>query len=317
MQSVWATEEDHRLARAVYLASTQQPCQPDAARGDLPSHLRQGSCRDSCDWSLVARSMPGRNARQCRERYLTHIDVGVNRAPWTAPEDAIIVQAQARFGNRWSAIAPLLTGRTANAIKNRFNGSILPRLKYVAGHLHRRRKSGVEGMTLSTICKANPPKPIYRECDRRMVCANNHACQDGKPAFEALKSETATAPVSKFHKLPTDAEALNQGLLGAAQRTDDQSAMPFRTEARHQVVDVAACHHCKNDLEVHMHTLSGELQDARISFSQNQPSSPDFGPAASFGSTSALVDLQESESSDSDFFEFDLEGLPVFDPLEA
>lgn len=56
-------------------------------------------------------------------------DAALGAAPWSAPEDAVIIAAQARFGNKWMSVAALLPGRTANAIKNRWNATLLPRLR--------------------------------------------------------------------------------------------------------------------------------------------------------------------------------------------
>jgi hypothetical protein len=49
--------------------------------------------------------------------------------PWSAHEDATIIEAQARLGNRWIDLAALLPGRTANSIKNRWNATLLPRIR--------------------------------------------------------------------------------------------------------------------------------------------------------------------------------------------
>ena len=60
---------------------------------------------------------------------VTGADAAWGAAPWSAPEDAVIIAAQARFGNKWMSVAALLPGRTANAIKNRWNATLLPRLR--------------------------------------------------------------------------------------------------------------------------------------------------------------------------------------------
>eukprot|EP00802_Teleaulax_amphioxeia_P013493 Tamp_13544.p1 GENE.Tamp_13544~~Tamp_13544.p1 ORF type:complete len:256 (-),score=34.45 Tamp_13544:539-1306(-) len=78
---------------------------------------------------MVASVMEGRTSRQCRERYCNHVDEAINRGPWTAQEDAVIIDAQSRMGNKWIDVAALLPGRTANSIKNRWNATLLPRLR--------------------------------------------------------------------------------------------------------------------------------------------------------------------------------------------
>ena len=46
------------------------------------------------DWYQIAIEMPGRLPRQCRERYKNHVREGINSAPFTREEDAIILTAQ-------------------------------------------------------------------------------------------------------------------------------------------------------------------------------------------------------------------------------
>lgn len=79
---------------------------------------------ESKSWVSVARQLCMRNPKQCRDRYVLHLDPKLNKNVWTHEEDAMIVQLYNRYGSRWSFISKMMNGRSDNAIKNRFNGFI-------------------------------------------------------------------------------------------------------------------------------------------------------------------------------------------------
>ena len=56
-------------------------------------------------WALIASEMPGRNGKQCRERWHNQLDTQLNRDGWTDEEDRILLEGQKRFGNKWAEIA--------------------------------------------------------------------------------------------------------------------------------------------------------------------------------------------------------------------
>jgi hypothetical protein len=72
------------------------------------------------DWKQISAHIPGRTARQCRERWTNYIDPNLVITDWTDAEDRILLQGFMEFGPKWFAIAMRLPGRSRNSVKNRY-----------------------------------------------------------------------------------------------------------------------------------------------------------------------------------------------------
>ena len=72
------------------------------------------------NWPTIAKFLPNRSPRQCRERYNLYLREDLSNTPWTNDEDALLIRLVAKFGHKWSKMTQNFPNRTANNIKNRF-----------------------------------------------------------------------------------------------------------------------------------------------------------------------------------------------------
>jgi hypothetical protein len=78
------------------------------------------SCLGPRNWSDIAKFVPSRTSKQCRERWLNRLSPSLNHGPFESWEDRMIIEKQKDLGNRWATIARLLPGRSAGSVKNRW-----------------------------------------------------------------------------------------------------------------------------------------------------------------------------------------------------
>lgn len=154
----WSVEDDERLAELVkgggeldwpsiaanFPTKTQQQVierwtkvlDPNLTKGSWTGQedqtiLRFVEAHGKKSWTKLAELLPGRIGKQCRERWINHLDPDINHGPFTLDEDKRIIELHQIYGNKWAKIAAYMPNRTCNAIKNRWNSTLQK-----AGHLH-------------------------------------------------------------------------------------------------------------------------------------------------------------------------------------
>ncbi|XP_047940913.1 transcription factor MYB10-like [Salvia hispanica] len=68
-----------------------------------------------------------RCGKSCRLRWVNHLKPGVKRGNFSKEEEDLVIKLHDQIGNKWSAIAAELPGRTDNDIKNFWNTRVARR----------------------------------------------------------------------------------------------------------------------------------------------------------------------------------------------
>lgn len=64
--------------------------------------VQKHGCRS---WSVIAKCLPGRIGKQCRERWHNHLDPAIKKDAWTEEEESLLIYYHQIYGNKWAEIA--------------------------------------------------------------------------------------------------------------------------------------------------------------------------------------------------------------------
>ena len=71
------------------------------------------------DWSIIAKSVEKRSARQCRDRWNNYLNPNLNKDEWVPEEDELLIKIFNEKGPQWKSFSLMFKGRSINNVRNR------------------------------------------------------------------------------------------------------------------------------------------------------------------------------------------------------
>lgn len=141
------------------------------------------------NWVRIAQLIGSRSPKQCRERYHQNLKPTLNHEPISPEEGLLIERLVSEIGKRWAEIARRLHGRSDNAVKNWWNGSMNRRRRLVV----RRRACS---RTQNDFNERREALSFARQTHHQPLTINSHFSSDHRHIDPSLPSP-AVSDVSR------------------------------------------------------------------------------------------------------------------------
>ncbi|XP_057985477.1 transcription factor MYB4-like [Hevea brasiliensis] len=152
-----------------------------------------------CNWNEMpkAAGLP-RSGKSCRLRWINYLRPNIKHGNFSKKEEDTIYKLHEMLGNRWSAIAARLPGRTDNDIKNYWNCNLKRRLRNAASATKLERVQSTYGvqpkmkkhLSEGTGSISTVPKALIAESSKEIPNSSSSNLVNGIDKNQALGQST-------------------------------------------------------------------------------------------------------------------------------
>ena len=129
----------------------------------------------------------GRTGKQCRERWLNHLNPEVNKGPWTQEEEEQLFMLRKAFGHKWKLIAQNMPGRSDNEVKNHFYKKVRKNLR----HYNKTHEIQIKG-NLETILLNPEYEAMLVTAPKQLVVVEEARERTCLPSFAEYEDQGST-----------------------------------------------------------------------------------------------------------------------------
>ena len=174
-------------------------------------------------WRKVASLIPGRNAKQCRERWHNHLDPQISHHEWNEQEEWIQFLCHELHGPKWATILPYLNGRTDNSIKNRWNS-------HLKKNIHALNKK-LKDLKASLINSPNKKWDLSEANKKLELSLLNQLIEKDNAVFNSIFQYTKESDnTTEKPKMPSASEVFNK--INANIKFNNQNMEHFLTRTK-------------------------------------------------------------------------------------